>query len=895
MKKLNCKTKFSTIALILLLTISATLVALPAANAHTPPWTIISYAYIVPAPNPVGVNQRVLIVMWVDTPMPRASVSNDIRRHDYKLTITKPDETKETMNWPTVSDTTSIQYVSYTPDQVGTYTLLFEYPGQTYTWSGAYQNDTFTAVSKTTTLIVHEEPLPQAITSYPLPTEYWTRPIEGQNTDWWVLASNWLGKNSPQIRTGETATGGAGYGQFQPEGPAPNSPHIMWSKPIQDGGVVGGSGYHVEGTNYYMGGSYNVRFGNPIIMHGRLYYELPLGNSGGGGGWICVDLRTGEEIWYNDQLGVSGSGISDPRMGYLYDYDMYNQHGIVPNGWLIAQSGGRGAPLIWNFIEPRTGKVVSMTVENVPTGTAVASPHGETLQIQLDSTNKWLAQWNSSKVFTTQTSGTIDASTAARYDWNISIPDLGSGSWSIWREVSFDDMLLLIQGGLGTHVGVFGGSISDLGANVTAISLNPASRGDILWTKHYPVAPNNVSREITAWDPELGVFIVEDKETMVRYGFSLEDGSMLWGPTEPSHDYDTLRTTTLAAYGKLYAAGFGALLYCYDMATGDLLWTYGNGGEGNSTNAGLGTVYGTYPIFIDVIADGKVYLATTEHSPGSPFYKGARYRCINATDGTEIWTLMGWGTGMYASFDAIADGFLAFLNCYDMQVYSVGKGPSSTTVSIQNDVIMHGNSVMVKGSVIDISAGTKQEVQAARFPNGVPAVSDASMGPWMEYVYMQKPMPENVEGVKVFLKILDPNGDYYSTIVTTDRNGMFSHMWAPTIVGEYHVTAMFEGSESYYPSQETTTFGVDQAPTTPEYPDVPTAEEIAQKTISQLPAYPDVPSATEVAQETINQLPAYPEMPETPAYLTIDLAIIAAVAIAVIIGIVSYLAIRKQK
>lgn len=77
---------------------------------------------------------------------------------------------------------------------------------------------------------------------------------------------------------------------------------------------------------------------------------------------------------------------------------------------------------------------------------------------------------------------------------------------------------------------------------------------------------------------------------------------------------------------------------------------------------------------------------------------------------------------------AIADGILIYWNNYDHQVYAVGKGPSATTVSIQNDVTTHGNKVLVKGSVIDISAGTKQNEQAARFPNGVPAVSDASMG-----------------------------------------------------------------------------------------------------------------------------------------------------------------------
>ncbi len=41
--------------------------------------------------------------------------------------------------------------------------------------------------------------------------------------------------------------------------------------------------------------------------------------------------------------------------------------------------------------------------------------------------------------------------------------------------------------------------------------------------------------------------------------------------------------------------------------------------------------------------------------------------------------------------------------------------------------------------MVDISAGTKQAEQAARFPNGVPVVADESMSAWMEYVYMQKP------------------------------------------------------------------------------------------------------------------------------------------------------------
>ena len=64
----------------------------------------------------------------------------------------------------------------------------------------------------------------------------------------------------------------------------------MWTKPLQDGGVVGGSNNAVLGNMYYQGLDYNYRFNNPIIMYGRLYYELPFGNNAGGGGIIILAI-----------------------------------------------------------------------------------------------------------------------------------------------------------------------------------------------------------------------------------------------------------------------------------------------------------------------------------------------------------------------------------------------------------------------------------------------------------------------------------------------------------------------------------------------------------------------------------------------------------------------------
>jgi len=837
---LNSKLKLlSAIALFLTISMVIPYALQSTASAHSPPWTIQSFAYVSVAPSPVGVGQTVQVYMWVDIPMPSAATTNDIRRHDYTLTITKPDGTTETQKWDTIFDTTGIQFWAYTPNQVGNYTLFFQYGGQTYIWSGTYQNDSFAPANATTTLQVTDAILPAPIDSYPLPTEYWTRPIEGENTFWFSIASNWL--NAPYIRSGTTVTGGAGYGRYQPDGIGPNSAHVMWTKPIAYGGVVGGNSTNVLGETYYMGGSYNVRFSNAIVMQGILYYQEPYGNGGSGGNYLAVDIRTGQEIW---RINATATGTSIvPSFGYLYSFDSGNQHGVLPNGLLIASVGGGfgGGPSSWRTYDPRTGVLTTMNVTNVPSGTAsaatlapssasavsVAGPAGELLiyTIQNAGTTSnvqmYLTQWNSSRVIgggTSMTpinwySGTVNASSPSAYDWNVSIPALkGTTAWNIYRDAYYNDMILCTQGSFGT-----GPRTSGEGVNVTAVSISQNTPGQVLWTKYYPPAPNNMTEQIIAVDNIARTFITEDKETLQLTGYSLADGNKKWTAERLVIEWDTVREDTLCAYGKLYCAGFDGILYCYDDATGDLLWTYGNGGAGNSTYSGLGTAYGHMPIFVDVIADGKVYLGTTEHSPGSPWYKNSEYRCINATSGSELWTLKGWGTGMYVGqYDIVADGYFIYLNCYDMQVYSVGKGPSELTITASPKASALGSSVLIEGTVTDIASGTKQAEQAARFPNGVPAVSDANQGAWMEYVYMQKPRPTDATGVPITLSVIDANGNYREIgQVTSDADGFYSLNWKPDIEGKYTLYASFAGSESYWPSHAVTAFAVDPKAATP--------------------------------------------------------------------------------
>ena len=808
MQKIKNKKMTILIALVLALSIAVPLVNLPTAKSHDPPWEMQTWAYLAVAPNPVGVGQKVFVNMWVDKPMPEATVFNDIRRHHYELTITKPDGKNEVHTFD-LSDTTGVQFYIFTPDQVGDYSFVFKYPEQIYTWNETaaqrvFTNDVFkSATSKTVHLTVQQDAIPDALSSYPLPTEYWTRPIEGQNTDWWSISSNYL--RGAQIIDSA----------YQPSGLAPNTAHVMWTKPLDDGGVVGGTNTGINGMTYYSGLSYETKFMGTIIMNGRLYYPLSKSNNGAGNGYAVVDLRTGEEIYRSD--------MAMPSFGQLEWFDSENQHGVIPNGYLWYSSGT--TRMIHDALDGQN----LFNITNVPSGTMEYGPKGEILIYTLNVANKWLTLWNFTECFPplygTSSSmsqyrpvgRTINGSTA--YSWNVTLPTLAAGS-SI-RYVIADDVLFFSNIAY-TYMNRYG---TNDPYTMGAVSLKPASRGQLLWMKEYAAPqPQNstigTSRIYLTTDPVNRVVILRDKETLINYGYGLDSGNLLWTttPLPQVPDWEYFSTSGFTAYGKFYYSGYGGILYAFDTKDGSLLWTYGNGDEGNSTNTGLQTPWGMYPIHIGTIADGKIYLFNSEHSPNEPMYKDVHVTCVDANSGEEKWRIMSYanpGSFMAPGF-AIADGYLVYLNLYDKQIYTIGKGPSATTVSASPKASVYGSSVVIEGTVMDIAAGTEQQEQAARFPNGVPAVSDASMSKWMEYVYMQKPRPMDTVGVPITISVLDSNGNYRDIGTTTsDADGFFAFTWKPDIEGQYTVYASFAGSESYWPSHAVTAFSVDPSAPTP--------------------------------------------------------------------------------
>ena len=82
------------IAIFLTFSMSASIMLIPSASAHTPAWNIPTYAYITAAPNPVGVGQPIFITMWLTNIFsPAELLSNDYRFHNYRALYQAPNGT----------------------------------------------------------------------------------------------------------------------------------------------------------------------------------------------------------------------------------------------------------------------------------------------------------------------------------------------------------------------------------------------------------------------------------------------------------------------------------------------------------------------------------------------------------------------------------------------------------------------------------------------------------------------------------------------------------------------------------------------------------------------------------------------------------------------------------
>jgi outer membrane protein assembly factor BamB len=949
--KNKTKTK-SILAIFLVLTFAVTLLALPSSNAYSPPWTVPTSAYVNVTPSPVGVGQYCTIVVFVDRYSPTAGGAVGQVWSGYELDITKPDGTKETIGPWTCGSATGSDFKVYHPDQVGNYSIVFSWPGETITGSEATYDspnigDKFLgATSAPCILTVQKDSVPM-YPETPVPQGYWTLPVNAQNRDWASLPSNWL-KGSWLVDS------------FQRAGTGPKSAHILWTAQIgadspTSRGYPGGlaDAQWPEISNNI--NDYESSFVAPIIMNGIIYYNAPITEQSTKYGYYAVDLYTGNKIWYKNG---TDNGLNNPysmsapsavstapsyaqqfyalTCGQLQHYDSVNGNGVASFLWMQNQQSSTftTATTTWYMVDALTGNVI-LTLKNVPSGTAVTDQDGNLLIYQFYSATGNIVCWNSSKaiypggptssgaqVLRPAVGAVIDAvndtawATAAAanytfsttldpalkealktphsgYTMNVTNPSLQGlvGPVAAVSGVTPTGTMRILQDSNRVPTKVFGSYIAttyaSIGGSVTGdtisvwlASINEHAASYSPWptldasvntnlgftvTLDYnknltvPLPNKNYTWTIATVDYGSGVFVVRCAQTGQLWGYSLATATPLWGPTvtPPSNEQFYYYSQNVAIYnGVLLCTGqYTGTMYAYDAATGNQLWVY----RASAAPYLYESAYGAnMPLNVGAVCDGVAYVYSTEHSPTNPLWRQSYVRGINMTDGTLVWKLECFSQGI-----SLADGYLVTASQYDNLIYCIGKGPSATTVFAPTVEVSLGSSVLIQGTVTDQSPGAK----------GAPAVSEASMETWMEYLYEQQPTPTDATGVAVHLTAIDPNGNFQDIGTTTSNAlGNYAISWIPPVPGLYTVTATFEGSDSYSSSEAGTSFVVSKAAAAPAVVTPTQPTQTAAPT--QTPIQTVAPSPSPAVQPPTSGMP-------TTTYIAIAAVIIIAVVAAV--------------
>ncbi|MEM2108676.1 MAG: PQQ-binding-like beta-propeller repeat protein, partial [Candidatus Bathyarchaeia archaeon] len=694
--------------------------------------------------------------------------------------------------------------VTYTPDIPGTYYAQMSFPEQQVEVATlGLPAGTILEASTTDKLEikVQTEPL-EYWPGVPLPSEYWSRPINAQFREWSSIAGNWLMAKGYFIDMDAPGNDNA-----------PEAPHILWAKPLVKGGLGALGGGLAGGTSgdhaFEDGDAYEGLFGQPVIIGGVLYFNRykASGDTAVEQEVVAVDLRTGNEVW------VRNWNNTRLAFGQTFYWDSFNYHAVFAILWTTIGT-------TWHAYEASTGRwIYSITGVQTGTGTNIYGPNGEILRYTVNLAAGWMLKWNTTRVVTErriQQYGPVETNQAhgsylreymgttfngtLGIEWNVTIPKGLPGS----VVATLDDRIL------GANFAT--GSLAPSALVVWALSTKTETRGQLLFNISWSPPRPDARYRLEAASVKDGIFVIVCAETTEKWGFDINTGRQLWGPTAKQDYKDAWQYASGGVWefiynGKLYSAGTGGTVYVYDVKTGNRLWTY------DFVDRYHEFLFGNnWFIYAAFIADGKFYFNYAEHSPGDPKERGSQMVCLDAETGEEIWRLNYYGT-VWGGKPVIGDSIIACLNSYDSRIYAIGKGPSATTLAASPEISMHGGKVLLKGMVTDISPGTDDIAIQKRFPGGVPVVADECMSAWMEYVYMQFPRPADVKGVEVVISVLDPNGNCYEVArATTDASGFFSAVFEPPVPGKYTVIAEFKGSKAYWGSYAETAIYVEDAP-----------------------------------------------------------------------------------
>ncbi|MCW4030086.1 MAG: hypothetical protein NWE92_10635 [Candidatus Bathyarchaeota archaeon] len=841
--------------------IAASVVFMPSASAAYQN-RYADMVYVSVAPNTIGVGQNVIIAFWCDK-LPPTAIGDYGDRFYFDVNVIKPDGTNETIS-NIESDPVGAAFTYFTPEATGEYiiqAIMREHvidggasrgamsPGGVGWWpSGSPPNPNNIpagwspvgvvfekGVSETVTLTVTEEQVAR-YNETPLPNDYWTRPVYDANRGWSKYTmGQWLGA-SELNQYGNN-------GRYDPYSIGPASSHVLWTRQYFNGGLAGGvSTVNTSSADnsYYSGQSYE-QFGGPsIVLNGKVYYTV---NTNPREGFYCVDLYTGETIYFRNTTGpVTGAGgmfsstgnipYGAPAFGQVYTYDSPNQHGTLGYYWVTST----GKSNTWDMYDDFSGSYIC-SINNTGSGTSAVGTDGSILRYNIvnlgtSSAPNWYLQcWNTSQAIMWPNYVIHDSGSGSNVNWmwrpelnrtydgkygystNVSLPNFPLKSGISLRQVIPDDKIIII------YAGSNNGTVSVPGT-VVIVSLKVGEVGAIIKNYNFTAPPTagdsygqqeQYSSKNTAFggvNDQAGIFWYYDPMTLRYFIYDLNTGSQLW--TAPkAEQFQFYGGYTGICYNNMFidCGGYSGVVRAFDAKTGDFLWNW------TAPMVGLDeTSYQYTPTSYGFLSgDGLLYLYSSEHSVNNPIRRDAMIWCVNVTSGQQVWGLTGWPT----TAPILADGRLLYVDCHDMQLYCFGKGPSATTVSAPQIVPTLGNSVTLTGTVTDQTQyGRQTSTGSLDFSlKGTPAIADACMDAWMEYMFHQRPQPTDAYGVDVTLHAIDPNGNWINIGTTTsDMYGNYGLAYQPEVPGTYQIVAEFAGTNSYGPSASSTYLTVGDGP-----------------------------------------------------------------------------------
>ncbi len=236
------------------------------------------------------------------------------------------------------------------PTQIGNYSAVFVFPGETLTGSlgnpgnpnlnanvgdvyGASTSNvvTFTVSSSQLYSLIPENPLPQTIGKIQL------KPLTINGLQFQATGS----EHAP-VEFGNTGDFNFA-GNYNPYTTAPLTGHIVWSQPLvpgSPGGQLGGNFGGTAESNYYSGFQYQPKF-CPIIMNGVLYYQAMPNYNAITQGFVALDLRSGHTLWTKNYLNFFANGSQDTLLcGQIYIYKTMNTYGAQSYLWATRTTAG---------------------------------------------------------------------------------------------------------------------------------------------------------------------------------------------------------------------------------------------------------------------------------------------------------------------------------------------------------------------------------------------------------------------------------------------------------------------------------------------------------------------------------------------------------------------------